>query len=204
MPCTLCALCAKQLADEAAIESKLSMHLAASPSIDRRPIDRRRNRTPPMPSSQAAFALARGVGGGPRPCCRPAARWWERPNSGKPTNRQPGKVVTVDEFRTSRVSSAMNSPQPCEELDRSKPTRLEGWKPQPGQVQNRMLWSAWSQRFEAPVRGFMWCPELDQATPGDIGKWVDRDCNAAFNLKRAREAPWSPLELCWWQHVVPQ
>ncbi|GFH06826.1 uncharacterized protein HaLaN_01530 [Haematococcus lacustris] len=57
----------------------------------------------------------------------------ERANSGKPTTRVPGKVVTVDEFRTSRVTSAINSPQPCEaELDRSKPTRLEGWKPQPG------------------------------------------------------------------------
>ncbi|GFH24180.1 hypothetical protein HaLaN_21924, partial [Haematococcus lacustris] len=56
----------------------------------------------------------------------------ERANSGKPTDRVPGKVVTVDEFRTSRGSSAMNSPQPCEaELDRSKPTRPEGWKPQP-------------------------------------------------------------------------
>ncbi|GFH26107.1 hypothetical protein HaLaN_24198 [Haematococcus lacustris] len=56
----------------------------------------------------------------------------ERANSGKPTDRVPGKVVTVNEFRTSRVSSAMNSPQPCEaELDRSKPTRLKGWKPQP-------------------------------------------------------------------------
>ncbi|GFH07907.1 hypothetical protein HaLaN_02784, partial [Haematococcus lacustris] len=57
----------------------------------------------------------------------------ERPNSGKPTDRVPGKVVTVDEFRTSRVSAAMNSPQPCErKLDCSKPTRPEGWKPQPG------------------------------------------------------------------------
>ncbi|KAJ9525652.1 hypothetical protein QJQ45_003327 [Haematococcus lacustris] len=28
----------------------------------------------------------------------------ERPNSGKPTDRVPGRVVTVDEFRTSRVS----------------------------------------------------------------------------------------------------
>ncbi|GFH15386.1 tubulin beta-1/beta-2 chain [Haematococcus lacustris] len=56
----------------------------------------------------------------------------ERANSGKPTDRVPGKVVTVDEFRTSRVSSILNSPQPCEEeLDRSQPTRLEGWKPQP-------------------------------------------------------------------------
>ncbi|KAJ9505451.1 hypothetical protein QJQ45_028709 [Haematococcus lacustris] len=50
----------------------------------------------------------------------------ERPDSGKPTDRVPGKVVTVDEFRTSRVSAAMNSPQPCEEeLDSSKPTRPE-------------------------------------------------------------------------------
>ncbi|GFH08745.1 hypothetical protein HaLaN_03762 [Haematococcus lacustris] len=38
----------------------------------------------------------------------------EEPNSGKPTDRVPGKV-------------------PCEEeLDRSKPTRLEGWKPPAG------------------------------------------------------------------------
>ncbi|GFH27619.1 hypothetical protein HaLaN_25975, partial [Haematococcus lacustris] len=59
--------------------------------------------------------------------CRKVA---ERANSRKPTDRVPGKVVTVDEFRTSRVSSAISSPQPCEaELDRSKPTRLEGWKP---------------------------------------------------------------------------
>ncbi|KAJ9523448.1 hypothetical protein QJQ45_005355 [Haematococcus lacustris] len=113
----------------------------------------------------------------------------ERANSGKPTNRVPGKVVTVYEFRTSRVSSAMKSPQPCEaELDRSKPTRLEGWKPKPGQVQHRLLRSAWSKRFEAPVRGLVWCPQLHQATPGDLGKWVDRDCNAALNLQRAGES----------------
>ncbi|KAJ9527256.1 hypothetical protein QJQ45_025517 [Haematococcus lacustris] len=125
----------------------------------------------------------------------------ERPNSGKPTDRVPGKVVTVDEFRTSRVSSILNSPQPCEEeLDRSKPTRLEGWKPKPGQVQDRLLRSAWSKRFEAPVRGLMWCPWLAQATPGKLGKWVDRDCNAALNLQRAGESKWRPLELCRWQH----
>ncbi|KAJ9505510.1 hypothetical protein QJQ45_007748 [Haematococcus lacustris] len=112
----------------------------------------------------------------------------------------PGKVVTVDAFRTSRVSSAMNSPKPCEAgLDRSKPTRPKDWKPQPGQVQHRLLRSAWSKRFEAPVRGLMWCPVLDQATPGDLGKWVDRDCNAALNLRRAGESKWRPLELCRWK-----
>ncbi|KAJ9510275.1 hypothetical protein QJQ45_015736 [Haematococcus lacustris] len=92
----------------------------------------------------------------------------ERPNSGKPTDRVPGRVVTVDEFRTSR---------PCEEeLDSSKPTRPEDWKPKPGQVQNRLL----------------------RPPPGDLGKWVDRDCNAALNLQRAGESKWRPLELCRW------
>ncbi|KAJ9524314.1 hypothetical protein QJQ45_008514 [Haematococcus lacustris] len=122
----------------------------------------------------------------------------ERPNSGKPTDRVPGKVVTLDEFRT---SSIMNSPQPYEEeLDSSKPTRPEDWKPKPGQVQNRLLRSAWSKRFEAPVRGLMWCPWLAQAIPGDLGKWMDRDCNAALNLQRAEESKWRPLELCRWPH----
>ncbi|KAJ9508594.1 hypothetical protein QJQ45_012137 [Haematococcus lacustris] len=121
----------------------------------------------------------------------------ERANSGKPTDMVPGKVVTADDFRTSRFSSAMNRPQPCEEeLDSSKPTRPEDWNPKPGQVQNRLLRSAWSKRFEAPVRGLMWCLQLHQATPGDLGKWVDRDCNEALNLQRAGERKWRPLELC--------
>ncbi|KAJ9517810.1 hypothetical protein QJQ45_004156 [Haematococcus lacustris] len=46
----------------------------------------------------------------------------------------------------------------------------------------------------------MWCPWLHPATPGDIGKWVDRDCNAALNLQRAGESKWRPLELCRCQH----
>ncbi|KAJ9517730.1 hypothetical protein QJQ45_004032 [Haematococcus lacustris] len=73
----------------------------------------------------------------------------ERPNSGGPIDRVKGKVVTVDEFRTSRVSSAMNSPQPCEEeLDRSKPTRPEGWKPQPVIGLNLIVaWSASAMPF---------------------------------------------------------
>ncbi|KAJ9509716.1 hypothetical protein QJQ45_011287 [Haematococcus lacustris] len=96
-------------------------------------------------------------------------------NSGK--DRLPGKVATVDELRTSRVSSAMNSPQPCEEeLDRSKPTRPEGRN----DLCDQLGASVASQRCSLePVRGFMWCPKLDQATPGDIGRCVDNDCNSA-------------------------
>ncbi|KAJ9507365.1 hypothetical protein QJQ45_006335 [Haematococcus lacustris] len=91
----------------------------------------------------------------------------------------------------------MNSPQPCEEkLDRSEP---EGWRPPAGQVQNRLLRSVWSKRFEAAVRGLILCPPLHQTTWGK-SKWVDRDCNAALNLQQAAGGPWRPLELCWCQH----
>ncbi|KAJ9514924.1 hypothetical protein QJQ45_028656 [Haematococcus lacustris] len=150
----VCALYAMQLEEKAAIESqkrwgtrKQLVVFFGNPGIDTR-------------GGSGAKAVLQA--------CRKVV---ERPNSGKPTDRVPGKVVTVDEFRTSRVSSAMNSPQPCEvELERSKPTRLEGWKPQPGQVQNRFL------------------------------RWVDRDCNAALNMQRAGESMWRPLELCRWPH----
>ncbi|KAJ9519026.1 hypothetical protein QJQ45_026296 [Haematococcus lacustris] len=115
------------------------------------------------------------------------------------TDKLSGKVATVNEFRTSRVSSAMNSPQLCEaEMDRSKLTRPTS-KPQPGQVQHRLFRSVWSKRSEAPVRGLMWCPKLDQATPGDIGKWVDRDCNAASTssaLGRPHGFHWSYAVCC--------
>ncbi|KAJ9508555.1 hypothetical protein QJQ45_012092 [Haematococcus lacustris] len=149
--------------------------------------------------SLAAPGIGTRGGWGAKAVLQACRKVVERPNSGKPTDRVPGRAVTVDEFRTSRVSSILNSPQPCEEdLDSSKPTRPEGWKPKPGQVQDRLLRSAWSQRFEAPVRGLMWCPWLAQATPGDLGKWVDRDCNAALNLQRAGESNWRPLELCRW------
>ncbi|KAJ9520608.1 hypothetical protein QJQ45_007502 [Haematococcus lacustris] len=30
------------------------------------------------------------------------------------------------------------------------------------------------------------------------GRWVDRDCNAAFNMQRIGESRWHPLELCYW------
>ncbi|KAJ9531948.1 hypothetical protein QJQ45_003658 [Haematococcus lacustris] len=170
-----------------------------------------RRRQPACPSSSGAhkqlvvFFGNAGIGTwggwGAKAVLQACRKVVERPNSGKPTDRVPGKLVTVDEFRTSRVSSTMNSPQPCEEeLDSSKPTTPEDWKPKPGQVQNRLLQSAWSKRFEAPVRGLMWCPWLAQATPGDLGKWVDRGCNAALNLQRAGEAKWRPLELCRWPH----
>ncbi|KAJ9525717.1 hypothetical protein QJQ45_003457 [Haematococcus lacustris] len=79
---------------------------------------------------------------------------------------------------------------------KGKPDDL-GWV---GPVSPQGRARAWSKRFEASVRGLMWCPWLAQATPGKLGKWVDRDCYAALNLQRAGESKWRPQELCRWQH----
>ncbi|KAJ9523331.1 hypothetical protein QJQ45_005389 [Haematococcus lacustris] len=65
-----------------------------------------------------------------------------------------GRVVLVDEHRTSRVSSAVNGKQPCEvELNTLSATRPAGWKPPAGQVHHRLVRPAWSQQRDQPVRG---------------------------------------------------
>ncbi|KAJ9516281.1 hypothetical protein QJQ45_001120 [Haematococcus lacustris] len=57
-----------------------------------------------------------------------------------------GRVVLVDEHRTSRVSSAVNGKQPCEvELNTLSATRPAGWKPPAGQVEPRLVRPAWSK-----------------------------------------------------------
>ncbi|KAJ9512416.1 hypothetical protein QJQ45_012965 [Haematococcus lacustris] len=57
-----------------------------------------------------------------------------------------GKVVLVDEHRTTRVNSAVNGQQPCaEELDHEEPTRRVDLKPLQGQVEHQLLRRAWSQ-----------------------------------------------------------
>ncbi|KAJ9528554.1 hypothetical protein QJQ45_020472 [Haematococcus lacustris] len=69
------------------------------------------------------------------------------------------RVVLVDEHRTTRVSSAVNGQQPCEEeVDHEQPTRRADWKPPAGQVDLRLSRPAWSQQRDQPVRGLMWCP----------------------------------------------
>ncbi|KAJ9505815.1 hypothetical protein QJQ45_029244 [Haematococcus lacustris] len=68
-----------------------------------------------------------------------------------------GRVVLVDEHRTSRVSSAVNGKQPCEvELNTLSATRPAGWKPPAGQVEQRLVRPAWSQQRGQPVRGLVW------------------------------------------------
>ncbi|KAJ9531896.1 hypothetical protein QJQ45_021993 [Haematococcus lacustris] len=77
-----------------------------------------------------------------------------------------GRVVLVDEHRTSRVSSAVNGQQPCEEeLNTLSATRPAGWKPTAGQVEPRLVRPAWSQERGQPVRGLMWCSVVAPRKP---------------------------------------
>ncbi|KAJ9508322.1 hypothetical protein QJQ45_011832 [Haematococcus lacustris] len=77
-----------------------------------------------------------------------------------------GRVVLVDEHRTTQVSSAMNGKQPCEEeLDHEQPTRRADWEPPAGQVEHRLVRPAWSQQRDQPVRGLMWCPVVVPRKP---------------------------------------
>ncbi|KAJ9528883.1 hypothetical protein QJQ45_000449 [Haematococcus lacustris] len=77
-----------------------------------------------------------------------------------------GRVVLVDEHRTSQVSSAVNGKQPCEEeLNTLSATRPAGWKPPAGQVEERLVRPAWSQERGQPVRGLVWCPVVAPRRP---------------------------------------
>ncbi|KAJ9532951.1 hypothetical protein QJQ45_018026 [Haematococcus lacustris] len=82
------------------------------------------------------------------------------------TDQRRGRVVLVDEHRTTRVSSTVNGQQPCkEQLDHEQPTRRADWKPPAGQVDLRLLRPAWSQQRDQPVRGMMWCPVVAPCKP---------------------------------------
>ncbi|KAJ9532523.1 hypothetical protein QJQ45_010606 [Haematococcus lacustris] len=162
-------------------------------------------------------AASIGTGGGwgadtvLRACCKVVCR-------PRGTGQRWGRVVLVDDYRTTRVSSAVNGKQP-----------------------------SWSQQRDLPVRCLMWCPvvalskppqaprssqeatqpaasepgpttpppakrsnrtKAEQAVEGQgkpakakpapqPGRWLDRDCNAALNMQRIGENRWRPLELCW-------
>ncbi|KAJ9526708.1 hypothetical protein QJQ45_017829 [Haematococcus lacustris] len=136
-----------------------------------------------------------------------------------------GRVVLVNEHRTTRVSSAVNGQQPCEEeLSKLSATRPAGWKPPAGQVESRLVRPAWSQQRGQPVQGLINPPPAKRSKRTEAkqaaeptkdkgkaqgkaakakpapqpGRWLDWDCNAALNMQRIGESRWRPLELCYW------
>ncbi|KAJ9518988.1 hypothetical protein QJQ45_026166 [Haematococcus lacustris] len=81
------------------------------------------------------------------------------------TDPRPDRLVIVDEFRTSRVSSSVHARQPCElHLPDDRP-RPEDWVPPAGQVNQRLLRPAWSLRHSKDVRGLKWCHEVPPNPP---------------------------------------
>ncbi|KAJ9532643.1 hypothetical protein QJQ45_010714 [Haematococcus lacustris] len=100
-----------------------------------------------------------------------------------------GRVVLVDEHRTSRVSSAVNGQQPCEvELNTLSATRPAGWKPPAGQVEQRLVRPAWSQERGQPVRGLMWCPVVAPRRPPQ----APRSSQAATQPAASEPGPSTP------------
>ncbi|KAJ9526216.1 hypothetical protein QJQ45_009687 [Haematococcus lacustris] len=105
------------------------------------------------------------------------------------TDQRRGRVVLVDEHRTTRVSSAVNGKQPCEEeLNTLSATRPAGWKPPAGQVEQRLLRPAWSQQRDHPVRGMMWCPVVPPCKPPQ----APRSSQAATPTAASEPGPSTP------------
>ncbi|KAJ9512185.1 hypothetical protein QJQ45_012664 [Haematococcus lacustris] len=119
-----------------------------------------------------------------------------------------GRVVLVDEHRTSRVSSAVNGQQPCEEeLDHEQPTRPADLTPRkptqaPCSIQEAIQPAASEPGPSTPPpakRGKRTKAEPEAAEPTQPtkaakakpapqpGRWLDRDCNAALNMQRIGE-----------------
>ncbi|KAJ9518254.1 hypothetical protein QJQ45_010268 [Haematococcus lacustris] len=106
-----------------------------------------------------------GTGGGwgadavLRACCKVMCRPWG-------TDQRRGRVVLVDERRTTRVSSAVNGKQPCErQLNKRRATRPADWKPPAGQVEQRLVRPAWSQQRDQPQPGSHTATEAGPSTP---------------------------------------
>ncbi|KAJ9508751.1 hypothetical protein QJQ45_028061 [Haematococcus lacustris] len=114
----------------------------------------------------------------------------QKPEWTRGTDQRRGRVVLVDEHRTSRVSSAVNGQQPCErQLNKRRATRPAGWKPPAGQVEPRLVRPAWSQQRDQPVRGMMWCPVV----PPRKSPQAPRSSQAATQPAASEPGPSTPL-----------
>ncbi|KAJ9517906.1 hypothetical protein QJQ45_004160 [Haematococcus lacustris] len=132
------------------------------------------------------------------------------------TDQLRGRVVLVDEHRTTRVSSAVNGKQPCEvELNTLMPPRKPPQAPRSSQEATPAAASEPGPSTPQPAQR----SKRTKAEPGAAeptkgkgkgkaakakpapqpGRWLDRDCNAALNMQRIGESRWRQLELCYWR-----
>ncbi|KAJ9524938.1 hypothetical protein QJQ45_005831 [Haematococcus lacustris] len=126
------------------------------------------------------------------------------------TDQRRGRVVLVDEHRTTRVSSAVNGQQPSPRKPPQAPrSSQEASHPAASeQGPSSPLPAKRSKRTKAeqpaeptqPTKGKGKAQgKAAKAKPApQPGRWLDRDCNAALNMQRIGESKWRPLELCYW------
>ncbi|KAJ9510171.1 hypothetical protein QJQ45_015652 [Haematococcus lacustris] len=108
-------------------------------------------------------ATSARVGGRRGRCGRNFCKVVEQPS--RPGLARPDRLVILDEFRTTRVSSSVHARQPCElHLPDDRP-RPADWVPPAGQVNQRLLRPAWSLRHAKDVRGLKWCHEVPPNPP---------------------------------------
>ncbi|KAJ9517237.1 hypothetical protein QJQ45_009145 [Haematococcus lacustris] len=152
-----------------------------------------------------------------RACCKVVCR-------PRGSDQLRGRVVLVDEHHTTRVSSAVDGKQPCEEeLDHEQPTRpcagpdvVPGSGPRkppqaPCSSQEATLAAALepgpstpppakhSKHTKAEQAAKLSEGKAAKAKPApQPGRWLDRDCYAALNMQCIGVSRWRPLVLCWW------
>ncbi|KAJ9505950.1 hypothetical protein QJQ45_002740 [Haematococcus lacustris] len=83
----------------------------------------------------------------------------------RPGLARPDRLVIVDEFRTTRVSSSVHARQPCELYLPNDRPRPADKVPPAGQVNQLLLRPAWSLRHSKDVRGLKWCHEVPPSPP---------------------------------------
>ncbi|KAJ9513291.1 hypothetical protein QJQ45_001327 [Haematococcus lacustris] len=119
------------------------------------------------------------------------------------TDQLRGRVVLVEEHRTTRVSSAVNGQQPCptQQPGRHTASNLEAWAstPPPAKRSKRTKAEQAAEPTQPTKSTGKAQGKAAKATPApQPGRWLDRDCNAVLNMQRIGVSRWRPLELCWW------
>ncbi|KAJ9507201.1 hypothetical protein QJQ45_004810 [Haematococcus lacustris] len=151
-------------------------------------------------------AASIGTGGGwgadavLRACCKVVCR-------PRGTDQRRGRVVLVDEHRTTQVSSAVNGQQPSPTGPTQQPGSHTG-----NSFRARAQHSPPAERSKCtkaepaaePIKGKgKGKGKAAKAKPApQPGRWLDRDCNAALNMQRIGESRWRPLELYYWPEQV--
>ncbi|KAJ9524175.1 hypothetical protein QJQ45_004961 [Haematococcus lacustris] len=108
---------------------------------------------------------------------------------------RPNRLVIVDEFRTSRVSSSVHARQPSQD----PPAPAQAPPPPPhAQAPPAQAQPPPPAQAQPPPAAPGPAPR-PQAPPG--GRWLDRDTNGCLNLQRIGESRQRPIELCRWDDL---